>query len=72
MPNSDLRATFTSLGQAGVFGAPGLLVYAALLLAIFVAFVRGYEEPTLTEQFGAEYVAYKRTVPGWWPRRPAA
>jgi protein-S-isoprenylcysteine O-methyltransferase Ste14 len=57
-------------GQAGVFGQPGLLLYAAGLLALFVGFVRGYEEPTLTRQFGAEYEAYRRAVPGWWPRRP--
>ena len=55
-------------GQAGVFGQPVLLVYAAFLLAMFVAFVRLYEEPTLTLQFGAEYEAYRRQVPGWWPR----
>jgi protein-S-isoprenylcysteine O-methyltransferase Ste14 len=59
-------------GQAGVFGQPVLLVYAAALLALFVAFVRGYEEPALTRQFGPEYEAYRRTVPGWWPRAPRA
>src|SRR4051795_6906585 len=32
-------------GQAALFGVPGLLVYAAAMLAIFVAFVKGYEEP---------------------------
>jgi len=57
------------VGQAGLFGRPGLLVYGAIMLAIFVAFVRGYEEPTLREQFGAEYDAYRRAVPGWWPAR---
>ena len=57
------------VGQAGLFGQPGLLVYGAIMLAIFVAFVRGYEEPTLSEQFGAEYDAYRRAVPGWWPAR---
>jgi protein-S-isoprenylcysteine O-methyltransferase Ste14 len=60
------------VGQAGLFGQPVLLVYAAALLAIFVAFVRLYEEPTLSRQFGVEYDAYRRAVPGWWPRaRPA-
>jgi protein-S-isoprenylcysteine O-methyltransferase Ste14 len=57
-------------GQAGVFGRPVLLAYAAGLLVLFVAFVRGYEEPTLSRQFGAQYEAYRRAVPGWWPRRP--
>jgi protein-S-isoprenylcysteine O-methyltransferase Ste14 len=32
------------------------------------AFVRFYEEPTLTRRFGAEYEAYRRAVPAWWPR----
>ena len=60
------------VGQAGLFGQPVLLVYGAGLLALFVAFVRGYEEPTLRRQFGAEYDAYRQAVPGWWPRaRPA-
>jgi protein-S-isoprenylcysteine O-methyltransferase Ste14 len=57
-----------SAGQAGIFGQPVLLVYAAGLLALFVAFVKTYEEPTLRLQFGAEYDAYRHAVPGWWPR----
>jgi protein-S-isoprenylcysteine O-methyltransferase Ste14 len=59
-------------GQALLLGRPVLAVYAAALLALFVSFVRGYEEPTLRRQFGSEYDAYRRAVPGWWPRaRPA-
>jgi protein-S-isoprenylcysteine O-methyltransferase Ste14 len=27
-----------------------------------------YEEPALSEQFGAEYEAYRKAVPGWRPR----
>jgi protein-S-isoprenylcysteine O-methyltransferase Ste14 len=57
------------LGQAVLFGAPSLVWYAAVVGAMFVLFVRLYEEPTLGEQFGAEYEAYRRAVPGWWPRR---
>jgi len=38
-------------------------------LAMF-GFVKAYEEPTLAATFGAEYAAYRRRVPGWWPRRP--
>jgi len=60
------------VGQALLLGQFELLVYAALLQAVFVAFVRGYEEPTLRQQFGPEYDAYRAAVPGWWPRaRPA-
>jgi protein-S-isoprenylcysteine O-methyltransferase Ste14 len=59
-------------GQALLLGRAVLAVYAAALLVLFVSFVRGYEEPTLRRQFGSEYDAYRRAVPGWWPRaRPA-
>jgi protein-S-isoprenylcysteine O-methyltransferase Ste14 len=33
-----------------------------------VSFAKVYEEPALHHQFGAEYEAYRRAVPGWWPR----
>jgi protein-S-isoprenylcysteine O-methyltransferase Ste14 len=60
------------LGQALLLWQGSLLVYGLVLLAIFVAFVRGYEEPTLRRQFGPDYDAYRAAVPGWWPRvRPA-
>jgi protein-S-isoprenylcysteine O-methyltransferase Ste14 len=59
----------TIAGQALLLGRPILLVYAAGFGALVAAFVRGYEEPTLTARFGAEYEAYRRAVPAWWPRR---
>ncbi|MDA0179426.1 isoprenylcysteine carboxylmethyltransferase family protein [Solirubrobacter phytolaccae] len=60
------------LGQAGVFGAWALAAYGAALMVVFFSFVRLYEEPTLAHQFGADYEAYRATVPGWFPRaRPA-
>jgi len=37
-------------------------------MAIVAAFVHGYEEPVLSERFGAEYAEYRRHVPAWWPR----
>ena len=58
------------VGQALVLGQPVLLPYAAAVGVAVAAFVRGYEEPALRDQFGAEYDAYRRSVPGWWPRRP--
>jgi hypothetical protein len=30
--------------------------------------VRWYEEPALSGRFGADYEAYRRAVPAWWPR----
>jgi protein-S-isoprenylcysteine O-methyltransferase Ste14 len=58
------------VGQALVLGQPALLLYAAAVGVAVAAFVRGYEEPALRDQYGAEYDAYRRSVPGWWPRRP--
>jgi protein-S-isoprenylcysteine O-methyltransferase Ste14 len=58
----------TIVGQALLLGRPILLLYAAAFAVVVVAFVRGYEEPTLARQFGAEYEDYRRAVPGWWPR----
>jgi protein-S-isoprenylcysteine O-methyltransferase Ste14 len=56
------------VGQALLLGRLGLLLYAAAVWTISAAFVRWYEEPTLTRRFGAEYEAYRRAVPAWWPR----
>jgi protein-S-isoprenylcysteine O-methyltransferase Ste14 len=58
----------TIVGQALLFGQPALLAYAAAFGAVVFCFVRLYEEPTLIEQFGASYEAYRRAVPGWLPR----
>jgi protein-S-isoprenylcysteine O-methyltransferase Ste14 len=58
----------TIVGQALILGRPGLLLYAALFAATVAAFVYGYEEPTLADQFGANYEAYRRAVPRWLPR----
>ena len=56
------------VGQAVVLGQRSLMIYAAVVAGAFVTFVRLYEEPTLTSQFGAEYAAPRKSVPGWWPR----
>lgn len=56
-------------GQSFLLAQPVLLAYAAVILTAFVSFVRWYEEPTLARQFGADYDAYRKAVPAWWPRR---
>lgn len=56
------------LGQALLFGSWWLALYAATVLAAVVAFVTGYEEPTLSRTYGDQYLEYRRHVPGWWPR----
>ena len=58
----------TIVGQALLLGRPVLLAYAAAFFVAVVAFVRGYEEPTLARRFGARYEEYRRAVPGWRPR----
>ena len=63
-----LAVTAAILGQAAILGSGALVVYAAIFLVTTVAFVRLYEEPHLTAQFGAQYAAYRAAVPGWWPR----
>jgi protein-S-isoprenylcysteine O-methyltransferase Ste14 len=64
-----MAVTAIIAGQALVLGRPALLLYAAAFVAVTSAFARWYEEPALRQQFGAEYEAYRRAVPGWWPRR---
>jgi len=59
-------------GQALLLSRPVLLGYAAAVAAAFISFVYGYEQPTLARHYGAQYEAYRRTVPGWWPRLPPA
>jgi protein-S-isoprenylcysteine O-methyltransferase Ste14 len=63
-----LAVVATIVGQALALGQPALLGYAVAVGAAMVAFAHGYEEPTLHRQFGAQYEAYRRAVPAWWPR----
>ena len=56
------------LGQALLLGQAVLVAYAALLWLVFATFVRLYEEPDLAQRFGADYDAYRRAVPAWFPR----
>jgi protein-S-isoprenylcysteine O-methyltransferase Ste14 len=55
-------------GQAFLLGQLVLLLYGAVVGLIMAAFVRWFEEPTLLERFGGEYLEYRQAVPGWWPR----
>ena len=56
------------VGQALLLGRLELFIYAAIAGAAMWAFATFYEEPYLAERFGDEYDAYRRSVPGWWPR----
>jgi len=64
-----LAVTAVIVGQALALGQPALLLYAAAVGAAMAAFAHRYEELTLQRQFGAQYEAYRRAVPAWWPRR---
>jgi protein-S-isoprenylcysteine O-methyltransferase Ste14 len=56
------------VGQALLLGRLVLLLYAAAAWLAVAAFVRFYEEPTLSRRFGANYEAYRRAVPASLPR----
>jgi protein-S-isoprenylcysteine O-methyltransferase Ste14 len=55
-------------GEALLLRSPGVALWLVVFLAASVAFVRGYEEPSLSRRFGASYERYREAVPGWWPR----
>lgn len=57
-----------TLGEALWTAQLSLLLYAAIAWLMPAAFVKLYEEPTLSRQFGEEYETYKRNVPAWIPR----
>ena len=59
-------------GQAILLGRWVLVSYGLAGAIAMVAFVKGYEEPTLARRYGEQYADYRRAVPGWWPRRPSA
>ena len=63
-----LAAAVAIIGQALLLSRPVLLVYTAGFLAFSAVWVRLFEETLLAERFGAEYEAYRKQVPGWWPR----
>jgi len=61
------------LGQGLLFADTRLLGYGAALWLFFHIAVVAFEEPSLRENFGAEYESYCAQVPRWLPRlRPRA
>jgi protein-S-isoprenylcysteine O-methyltransferase Ste14 len=59
----------TIFGQALLLGQLVLFAYGAVFVAVVAAFVHWYEEPTLARTYGEQYDEYRRSVPGWIPRR---
>jgi protein-S-isoprenylcysteine O-methyltransferase Ste14 len=64
-----IAVALTIVGQAMVLGRPALLLYVLVFGVTVGSFVHLYEQPTLAQQFGAEYEAYRAAVPAWLPRR---
>jgi protein-S-isoprenylcysteine O-methyltransferase Ste14 len=61
--------TAVLLGEAAVLGSTGILIEAAIFVAVnHVWFLFG-EEPGLERRFGEDYREYRAAVPRWIPRR---
>src|SRR5215203_1159240 len=56
------------IGQALLLRQVSLLIYAGVVAAAFLTFVKLYEERVLFERYGEAYRRYRSTVPGWIPR----
>ena len=56
------------LGEAALLGSPALAVWFAAFAAANAAWMPLVEEPGLVRRFGAEYEAYRASVPRWLPR----
>ncbi len=63
-----VAVTALIFGQAVLFASWGVALYGVLIVAAFHTFVTMYEEPTLREAYGDEYVAYCAATPRWIPR----
>ena len=62
--------TLILLGEALLFEAAVLFLYAGLLLVCAHLFIVYYEEPTLRRLFEASYESYCKSVSRWIPRLP--
>lgn len=54
-------------GWAVLYGAPVLWAYGGAIFVFFSLFIRLYEEPRLSREFGDEYAAYMKRVGRWLP-----
>ena len=63
-----LSVTTIVFGELLLTMSRGLFVYWVIWFVAVNLFVMGYEEPTLREQFGADYERYTRAVGRWLPR----
>ncbi len=56
------------LGQALSFGSVGVLAWGTIVWLTVHLFVLTYEEPTLSQTYGAQYDRYRANVRRWIPR----
>jgi protein-S-isoprenylcysteine O-methyltransferase Ste14 len=56
------------LGESALFASLPLLLWFAMALAVNAVYFPLVEEPGLRRRFGAEYEAYRASVPRWIPR----
>lgn len=63
-----LSVTLILWGEILLTRSAALLAYWAIWFAAANLLVRGYEEPALRRQFGADYDRYAGTVGRWLPR----
>jgi len=64
-----LGAAVALAGAALFYQSIALLGFTMGFVAVTHLFVVWYEEPVLSDTFGAEYHAYRARVGRWWPRR---
>ncbi len=67
-----LGAGLALVGAAVVYHSLSLLGYFAVLAVLTHGLVVSYEEPALTQSFGADYASYRQRVNRWLPRWPRA
>ena len=67
---NPMYVAVTSLifGQGLLLGSVGTLEYGLVVWLGFHSFVLAYEEPTLRDKFGDDYMAFRANVRRWWPR----
>ncbi len=68
--NPMILAVLTiEVGEALLFGSLGIALVAIFFFVVNTVYFVFSEEPGLEKRFGQEYVAYKKNVPRWIPRR---